>query len=197
MPEQSDIKLRPLEREDLRFVHQLDNNASVMRYWFEEPYEAFVELSDLYDKHIHDQSERRFVISYNGNNAGLVELVEINHIHRRAEFQIIISPEYQGKGLATRAAKLAMDYGFTVLNLFLDLLACLPEKQIRRDGRTKDCSDEQQTVFVKIEIRYERTMDCFGPVYVCQERGYDVAQEHQRKPFEIPCVFCVWREHLE
>jgi diamine N-acetyltransferase len=58
----SDIKLRPLEREDLRFVHQLDNNASVMRYWFEEPYEAFVELSDLYDKHIHDQSERRFVV---------------------------------------------------------------------------------------------------------------------------------------
>lgn len=50
------VKLRPLEREDLRYVHQLDNNASVMRYWFEEPYEAFVELSDLYDKHIHDQS---------------------------------------------------------------------------------------------------------------------------------------------
>jgi hypothetical protein len=60
------VKLRPLEREDLRFVHQLDNNASVMRYWFEEPYEAFVELSDLYDKHIHDQSERRFVIECNG-----------------------------------------------------------------------------------------------------------------------------------
>ena len=112
------IKLRPLEREDLRFVHQLDNNASVMRYWFEEPYEAFVELSDLYDKHIHDQSERRFVIEYNGDKAGLVELVEINHIHRRAEFQIIISPEYQGKGLASRAARLAMDYGFSVLNLY-------------------------------------------------------------------------------
>lgn len=26
------VRLRPLEREDLRFVHQLDNNASVMRY---------------------------------------------------------------------------------------------------------------------------------------------------------------------
>ncbi len=43
--------------------------------------------------------------------------MEINHVHRRAEFQIIIS-QYQGKGLATRAAKLAMDYGFTVLNLY-------------------------------------------------------------------------------
>ena len=31
------VKLRPLEREDLHFVHQLDNNATVMRYWFEEP----------------------------------------------------------------------------------------------------------------------------------------------------------------
>lgn len=113
-----DVKLRPLEREDLRFVHQLDNNASVMRYWFEEPYEAFVELSDLYDKHIHDQSERRFVVEHNGSSAGMVELVEINHIHRRAEFQIIIAPDHQGKGLASKAVKMAMDYGFSVLNLY-------------------------------------------------------------------------------
>lgn len=112
------VKLRPLEREDLHFVHQLDNNASVMRYWFEEPYEAFVELSDLYNKHIHDQTERRFVVEHSGQKAGLVELVEINHVHRRAEFQIIIDPAHQGKGLATQAAKLAMDYGFSVLNLY-------------------------------------------------------------------------------
>ena len=39
-----------------------------MRYWFQEPYEAFVELSDLYDKHIHDQSERRFVVECDGEN---------------------------------------------------------------------------------------------------------------------------------
>ncbi|MCK9513313.1 MAG: spermidine N1-acetyltransferase [Pigmentiphaga sp.] len=112
------VKLRPLEREDLRFVHQLDNNASVMRYWFEEPYETFVELTSLYDAHIHDQGERRFVVESNGEKVGLVELVEIDHIHRRAEFQIIIIPEHQGKGLAARAAKLAMDYGFSVLNLY-------------------------------------------------------------------------------
>lgn len=112
------VKLRPIEREDLHFVHQLDNNASVMRYWFEEPYEAFVELSDLYNKHIHDQSERRFVIEHEEQKVGLIELVEINHIHRRAEFQIIIAPMHQGKGYATQAVKLAMDYGFSVLNLY-------------------------------------------------------------------------------
>jgi len=31
------VRLRPLEKDDLSFVHRLDNNASIMRYWFEEP----------------------------------------------------------------------------------------------------------------------------------------------------------------
>ena len=107
------IRLRPLEREDLPFIHQLDNNASVMRYWFEEPYEAFVELTDLYDKHIHDQSERRFIVEHDKAKVGLVELVEIDYIH-----QIIIAPAHQGLGYAAKAVLLVMDYAFTVLNLY-------------------------------------------------------------------------------
>ena len=118
MPQQTPvIRLRPLEREDLRYVHALDNNANVMRYWFEEPYETFAELAALYEAHIHDQSERRFVIEHDVVKVGLVELVEIDHVHRRAEFQLVISPEHQGKGLAARATRAAMDYGFSVLNL--------------------------------------------------------------------------------
>lgn len=112
------IKLRPLEREDLKFVHQLNNDANVMRYWFEEPYEAFVELAELYDKHIHDQNERRFIIQNQHDAIGLVELVEINHIHRNAEFQIMIGPLHQGKGFARIATQLAMEYAFNTLNLY-------------------------------------------------------------------------------
>ena len=112
------LRIRPLEREDLRFVHDLDNNESVMHYWFEEPYEAYVELCDLYDKHIHDQTERRFVAEVDGQRVGLVELVEINHIHRRAEFQIIVAPEHQGRGHATTASVAAIEYAFLVLNLY-------------------------------------------------------------------------------
>ena len=110
-------RLRPLEREDLRFVHQLNNNANVMRYWFEEPYETFAELSALYEAHIHEQSERRFIVDAGGDNAGLVELVEINYVHRSAEFQIIIAPGHQGRGLALHATRMALDHGFSVLNL--------------------------------------------------------------------------------
>ncbi|MBT2625306.1 spermidine N1-acetyltransferase [Bacillus sp. ISL-32] len=111
------LKLRPLEREDLAFVHRLNNDAKIMSYWFEEPYEAFVELQDLYDKHIHDQSERRFIVEKDTEMVGLVELVEIDYIHRRAEFQIIIDPRYQGNGYSIIATYLAMNYAFSVLNL--------------------------------------------------------------------------------
>lgn len=112
-----ELRLRPLEREDLKFVHELNNDANIMSYWFEEPYEAFVELQDLYDKHIHDQGERRFIVEKNDEMLGLVELVEIDYIHRRAEFQIIINPKYQGHGYAVIATRLAMDYAFSVLNM--------------------------------------------------------------------------------
>ncbi|AZV45582.1 spermidine N1-acetyltransferase [Peribacillus asahii] len=112
-----EVRLRPLEREDLKFVHKLNNNAKIMSYWFEEPYEAFVELQDLFDKHIHNQGERRFILQQGTEILGLVELVEIDYIHRRAEFQIIIDPKYQGCGHSLTATRLAMNYAFFILNL--------------------------------------------------------------------------------
>jgi diamine N-acetyltransferase len=112
------LMLRPLERSDLRFVHELNNDAKIMRYWFEEPYETFSELSQLYDRHVHDQRERRFVaVDNTGETLGLVELIELDYIHRRGEFQIIIAPSVQGRGYATSATLLATDYAFSVLNL--------------------------------------------------------------------------------
>jgi len=113
-----ELSLRPLERTDLRFVHEVNNDAKIMRYWFEEPYETFSELSQLYDEHVHDLRERRFVaIDNKGATVGLVELIELDYIHRRGEFQIIIAPHAQGRGYASIATRLAIDYAFSVLNM--------------------------------------------------------------------------------
>jgi diamine N-acetyltransferase len=118
-PTVSDVTLRPLERGDLHFVHVLNNNRSVMGYWFVEPYESLVEMEELYRKHIHDQSERRFIVEDAAHErVGLVELVEIDHLHRRAEFLIMISPEQQRRGYARAATRLAINYAFRVLNLY-------------------------------------------------------------------------------
>lgn len=127
------VRLRALERDDLRFVHRLNNNQRVMRYWFEEPYESFVELEELYLKHIHDQTERRFIVeTEDGESAGLVELVEITYIHRRAEFQIIIAPSHQGLGFARPATISALNYAFRVLNLHKLYLVVATENEVAK-----------------------------------------------------------------
>ena len=165
------LRLRPLEREDLPFVHELDNNESVMHYWFEEPYEAFVELVALYDRHLHDQNERRFIIEHDtGQPAGLVELVEIDYIHRRAEFQIIIAPEHQGNHYASIATRLAMDYAFTVLNLY-KLSLIVDCENLRAIGVYKKLGFHEEgrlrhEFFVDGEYRDVFRMAIFQPEYL-------------------------------
>jgi diamine N-acetyltransferase len=111
------LTLRPLERKDLPFVHDLDNERHTMAFWFEEPYESLDELTNLYDKHIHDDNERRFVIDVDDQFAGIIELVNINFIHRTTEIQIIIKSDFQGFGLAKMVMFKGMDYGFNILNM--------------------------------------------------------------------------------
>ncbi len=168
------LKFRPLEREDLRFVHDLDNNESVMHYWFEEPYEAYVELCDLYDKHIHDQTERRFVVESDGVSIGLVELVEINHIHRRAEFQIIIAPQHQGQGYATQATRFAIEYAFNVLNLYkLFLIVDCENTAALKIYRKLGFQEEgrlKHEFFVDGEYRDALRMTLFQPDFLAQRK---------------------------
>ncbi|WP_163654851.1 GNAT family N-acetyltransferase [Listeria sp. PSOL-1] len=109
--------IRALEEDDLLDIHKLNNRLHIMAYWFEEPYESLSELKSLYLKHIYDESERRFVIIENKSFAGVIELVEINYIHRNCEIQVIIKEDYQGKGLAQKAMEQGINYAFQILNL--------------------------------------------------------------------------------
>ena len=40
--------IRALEKTDLSFIHHLNNEYSIMSYWFEEPYQSLSELENLY-----------------------------------------------------------------------------------------------------------------------------------------------------
>ena len=109
--------IRALEETDLQFVHHLNNEYTIMSYWFEEPYESLSELKTLYQKHILDESERRFIIEDDRTSIGVVELVEINFVHRNCEIQIIIDSQFGNKGYGKKAFKMAIDYAFLVLKL--------------------------------------------------------------------------------
>ena len=167
------VKLRPLEREDLHFVHKLNINVHIMRYWFEEPYEAYVELVQLYDRHVHDQTERRFILESDvGEMVGLVELVEIDHIHRRAEFQIIVAPNAQGKGYAESATRLAIEYAFCILNLY-KLYLYVDKENHKAAHIYKKCdfqleSELKSEFFINGEYRDVIRMCMFQPEYLAK-----------------------------
>lgn len=109
--------LRTLEKTDLPFIHALYNNPDVISYWFEEPYLSMAQLEDIFDKNKENSRLRQFILAMENECVGLVELVNIDPRHRNAEFTIMIDPNYQGKGYAKIATRLAMDYAFSTLNL--------------------------------------------------------------------------------
>ena len=186
--ETEELRLRALERDDLRFVHDLNNNYRVMAYWFEEPYESYVELEDLYIRHIHEQSERRFIVETPvGTAVGLVEIVEITYIHRRAEFQIIIAPEYQRRGYGIAAAMLAVDYAFRVLNLYKLYLLVSTENE-RAISIYKQCGFREEGRLIDEYFVDGHYQDVFRMYllqrdYVSQDptpRGSDIASPASR-----------------
>lgn len=109
--------IRPLEKRDLQYIYRQENARRVMALWFEEPYTSFDELEILYEKHVLDQSERRFVIDVDGQFAGVVELMYIDYLHRNTEIQIIVDSKFQGQGLAQEALAKGVEYAFKVLNM--------------------------------------------------------------------------------
>ena len=111
------LQLRALEKADLTFLHALNNNYKTMNYFFEEPFQTRRELEDLYEKHIHNTTERRFVIQEiaTGYSVGVLSLIEIDEINRKCEIDIIVDGFILG-----------IKYGFDVLNLFKIYLILLP-----------------------------------------------------------------------
>src|SRR5262245_16839556 len=106
------VVLRAMEKEDLNFLHALHNSQETMNYFFEEPYETFRELEDLFEKHIHNQTERRFVIEdgQSREQVGVLSLIEIDEINRRCEIDIIIEERHQGKGYGKHGFVLGVKY---------------------------------------------------------------------------------------
>lgn len=112
-----EIELRVLEKSDLEFIHQLNNNADIMSYWFEEPYQSMTHLEKMYDKSIEGKEVRQFIIQKGNEKLGYVGIFSIDPIHRKAEFGIMVDPRHQGYGYASIATNMAIDYAFLTLNL--------------------------------------------------------------------------------
>lgn len=111
------LHIRPVEKEDLEFIHKMRINPDVMDYWFSEPYTTLEKLKKNYEQQQDNEAFRQFILYHSNERIGYLGLYGINFRHRFAQFAIMIDPDHQGKGYATDATKLMADYCFNQLNL--------------------------------------------------------------------------------
>ena len=83
------------------------------QHFINESLEDFSLFNDLE----YVSSSRYFHIITSGKKVGVIIIMKINRLHRRAELKTIIFRTYQGKGYMCRAVKLALDYSFCTLNM--------------------------------------------------------------------------------
>jgi diamine N-acetyltransferase len=110
--------LKPIEVEDLNFLLNLKWQKEVMNYLIHDPISSKNQLDWFNSIKKTDLALSIFIKQDNELRIiGTIGLYEINTRHQRAIWRIRLDPTQQGKGYATEAINLILDYGFNTLNL--------------------------------------------------------------------------------
>lgn len=116
------VHLRAARDEDTDRLFQLFSDPTVMRYWsrapMTEPSEAagmIVEMGEGFDQ----REKIGWVITERRGDAaiGTCTLFRFDRRHRRAEIGYALRSDHWGRGLASEAVSLALDWGFRTLGL--------------------------------------------------------------------------------
>lgn len=145
------IKLRALEKKDLNFLYQIENNES---FWqvshTQTPFSKYMLKLYLENAHldIYQAKQLRLIIEENNTNqqVGMIDLFDFNPKHKRAGIGILIHPDFQEKGYAFEALSLLINYTFTHLDLH-QLYANITE------DNSKSISLFEKNNFVKTGIK--------------------------------------------
>lgn len=116
------IYLRALEPEDLGLLYKWENDPEL---WCvgsaTEPYSRYIlkEYIAYGDKSIYEKKQLRLMVccASTKNTIGIIDLFDFDAFHLRAGVGILIDKGYQGKGYASEALSLLIDYSFQFLNI--------------------------------------------------------------------------------
>lgn len=114
------VSIRPLEMEDLKFLHKWRNNKDIFDNlgggYFPKSYSEMSEWMPSFVRNTIEQ--QRFIILYENNVVGFISLTNINHKNGTSELGLYIGEKnYLGKGIAKKALNILMEYAKNTLNL--------------------------------------------------------------------------------
>ena len=122
MLENTKIRLRAIEPQDLKRLYEWENDTALWSLGNTiVPYSKYVlrEFIKNADKDIFTTKQLRLMIDSKPNNetVGCVDLYDFDVFHQRIALGILIDKPYRNKGLAAEALSLTIDYCFSFLKL--------------------------------------------------------------------------------
>lgn len=116
-----EIQLRAMEPEDLELLYEIENDRSLWHVGVSNvPYSRYV-LRDYIAKSVGDiytDCQVRLIMEdKHRQTVGIIDIVNFDTAHRRAEVGIIVRQEYRQKGYASAALQEAFDYSKRILHL--------------------------------------------------------------------------------
>lgn len=115
------VRLRAIEPEDLDLLYKIENDRSVWNVGTTNvPYSKYTlhqfvadNTADIYT----DKQVRMMVDNMAGETVGIVDIIDFNPTHRRAEMGIVICRNQRKQGYAYAATKQILTYCHDILHL--------------------------------------------------------------------------------
>jgi diamine N-acetyltransferase len=121
MKELPQVKLRAVEPEDLDVLYLIENDPELWDVGVTNvPYSRFVlheYIANISGNIYADGQVRLVVCNAEGETVGMVDLINFNPRHNRAEVGIVIQKPYQNKGYGMAALSRLIHYSRTILHL--------------------------------------------------------------------------------
>ncbi len=115
------VRLRAMEPEDLDMLYRIENDKTLWNVGTTNvPYSRYAlhdYMANVSNDIYVDRQLRLIVENGDGETVGIVDLVDFDPQHRRAEIGIVIANKYRCRGYATEALGLLAEYAVSVLHL--------------------------------------------------------------------------------
>lgn len=152
------VSLRSFEERDIENKVDWINNPSNNEFLhYDLPLEYDKTLAWFKGRNINTRND--FVIEYEGTPVGLIGLLNIDYTSKKAEYYVSMGDvSYKGKGVATKASYLLLEYAFKKLNLNKVYLNVDYDNQIARKMYQK-IGFKQEGIFKEDLMHHGRLID--------------------------------------
>lgn len=112
------VRLRELEEGDAEQVVAWRNRSDVESQLFAAAPPSLESHRRWFERYRVGNDRREFIIVAEERPVGTVCLADIDRVHRRAEYGILLGdPSVRGRGIGHRASELVLEHAFTTLGL--------------------------------------------------------------------------------